>query len=60
MEHLIHDVAVHQEIEAPKAVLETLLDYRWMCLEMKIAPELCPKSLKLRHDMAAFCGGRTI
>ena len=53
MQYLTHDVAVYQGIEDPQAAFSILMDYRKMCKDMEISPELCPKSLKLQHDMAA-------
>lgn len=53
MQYLTHDVAVYQGIDEPFTALSILLDYRKMCLDMEVAPVLCPKSLKLQHDMAA-------
>jgi hypothetical protein len=52
MQYLTHDVAVYQGIERPGEAWQILKDYRKMCQDMDIAPKLCPKSLKLQHDMA--------
>lgn len=52
MQYLTHDVAVYQGIERPSEAWQILKDYRKMCKDMDIAPKLCPKSLKLQHDMA--------
>lgn len=52
MQYLTHDVAVYQGIERPGEAWQILKDYRKMCQDMDIPPKLCPKSLKLQHDMA--------
>lgn len=53
MTYLTHDVDVYQGIDSPLAAWEILKDYRRMCAEMEIPAILCPKSLKLQHDIAA-------
>lgn len=53
MTYLTHDVDVYQGIDSPLAAWEILKDYRRMCAEMEIPAVLCPKSLKLQHDIAA-------
>lgn len=53
MTYLTHDVDVYQGIDSPLAAWEVLKDYRRMCAEMDIPAVLCPKSLKLQHDIAA-------
>ena len=53
MTYLTHDVDVYQGIDSPLAAWEILKDYRRMCVEMEIPAVLCPKSLKLQHDIAA-------
>lgn len=50
--YLTHDVDIYQGIGSPKDAWTILRDYRKMCADMEVKAELCPKSLKLRHDMA--------
>lgn len=51
--YLTHDVDVYQGISNATRAWSILKDYRKMCMDMDITPELCPKSLKLQHDMAS-------
>lgn len=53
MDYLTHDVDVYQGIDSPLSAWEILKDYRRMCADMEIPAVLCPKSLKLQHDIAA-------
>lgn len=52
-QYLTHETEIYQGIEDHRAAWNVLKDYRRMCVDMKITPELCPKSLKLQHDIAA-------
>lgn len=51
--YLTEEVSIYQGIEEPSAAWELLKDYIDMSKEMKVTYSLCPKSLKLRHDLAA-------
>lgn len=51
--YLTEEVCIYQGIENPRAAWELLRDYINMSREMGVKFELCPKSLKLRHDLAA-------
>lgn len=49
--YLTHDIDIYQGIDSPRDAWTLLRDYRKMCADMEVKAELCPKSLKLRHDM---------
>lgn len=51
-QYLVYDTEVYQGIEDHREAWDYLKDYRRMCKEMDIAPDLCPRSLKLQHDIA--------
>lgn len=51
--YLTEEVCIYQGIENPDAAWGLLKDYIHMCENMGVEYELCPKSLKLRHDLAA-------
>ena len=51
--YLTEEVCIYQGIEDPAAAWRLLADYISMSKEMGVEYELCPKSLKLRHDLAA-------
>lgn len=51
--YLTEEVCIYQGIEKPNTAWELLKDYIHLCEEMHVDYELCPKSLKLRHDLAA-------
>lgn len=52
-QYLTHDTEVYQGIEDHGAAWNILKDYRRMCKDMEVSPELCPRSLKLLHDITA-------
>lgn len=52
-QYLTHDTEIYQGIEDHCAAWDILKDYRRMCADMNVVPELCPRSLKLQHDIAA-------
>lgn len=51
--YLTEEVCIYQGIEDAGAAWELLRDYINMSKKMGVEFELCPKSLKLRHDLAA-------
>ena len=51
--YLTEEVCIYQGIEDPKAAWHLLRDYINMSEDMNVPYNLCPKSLKLRHDLAA-------
>lgn len=51
--YLTEEVCIYQGIEEPKAAWHLLRDYINMSEDMDVPYNLCPKSLKLRHDLAA-------
>jgi len=51
--YLTEEVAIYQGIEDPGKAWNILSDYIRMSEEMEVEYSLCPKSLKLRHDLAA-------
>lgn len=51
--YLTEEVSIYQGIEEPSAAWNLLKDYINMSKEMDVTYSLCPKSLKLRHDLAA-------
>ena len=51
--YLTEEVCIYQGIENAGAAWELLRDYINMSKKMGVEFELCPKSLKLRHDLAA-------
>lgn len=50
--YLTEEVAIYQGIEDPGAAWNLLSDYIKMSSDMEVHYELCPKSLKLKHDLA--------
>ena len=48
--YLTEEVCIYQGIEDPKAAWHLLRDYINMSEDMNVPYNLCPKSLKLRHD----------
>lgn len=51
--YLTEEVCIYQGIENPSVAWGLLRDYINMSKKMGVEFELCPKSLKLRHDLAA-------
>ena len=49
--YLTEETDLYQGIESHKAAWELLRDYVSMSEEMKVPYQLCPKSLKLQHDL---------
>ena len=49
--YLTEETDLYQGIESHKAAWELLRDYISMSEEMKVPYQLCPKSLKLQHDL---------
>lgn len=51
--YLTEEVCIYQGIENSRTAWDLLYDYIRMSQKMGVEFELCPKSLKLRHDLAA-------
>ena len=52
--YLTEEVSIYQGIEKPKEAWDLLKDYIRMCVDMNVPYVLCPKSLKLQHDLVSM------
>lgn len=52
--YLTEEVSIYQGIEKPKDAWNLLKDYIRMSIDMNVPYMLCPKSLKLQHDLVSM------